>query len=298
MYDVRRMAMLLEIHERGSISSAARTLHLTPSAISQQMAALEKEVGQPLLQKEGRFAQLTQAGLVIAEGARQVLRELDTTATRIARLSGEPAGAVRIAMFQSAAMALLTPTLDWLAANAPQVRLIVHQIDPETGLDLTTSRLCDAVIAETYPGYHAPAHPELDLQLLTSDTLQLVVSADSPITSLSEAAPLPWVLEGSHNTSRSWAINQCRAAGFEPQIRYDIEDLLTHCHLARTGHAAAILPGFATATLPEEFGVKIIDLPGRPHRNIYTAVRQDSAQAPAIVAVRQALANAVEQLAL
>lgn len=296
MYDIRRLNMLLEIKERGTLAAAARVLHLTPSAISQQMTALEKEVGEPLIQKVGRSVQLTEAGRIVAEGAHRIFRELDATATKIAQLSGEPSGTLRIAIFQSAAMALLTPTLIELTQTAPKVNLVVDQIDPETGLELTRSRQFDLVIAETYPGRFAPEHDDLELQFLTSDPLHLAVAADSPVENLQDAAALPWVLEGSHNTSRQWAINKCREAGFEPQVHFDIEDLLMHCRLVKEGFAAAILPSLATSSLPADFGIKLIELPGRPQRKIYTAVRKDSIEAPAILALRAALKKATNQL--
>mgnify|MGYP003081680211 FL=1 len=115
IYDIRRMQMLLEIQERGTVIAAAEALSLTPSAVSQQIATLEKETGTPLLQRIGRRVQLTSAGLIIVDSARSILRELDRMQTSVANLTGEPAGMVRLAIFQSAAFALLPETLSYLA---------------------------------------------------------------------------------------------------------------------------------------------------------------------------------------
>ncbi|MDO4251616.1 MAG: LysR family transcriptional regulator [Rothia sp. (in: high G+C Gram-positive bacteria)] len=296
MYDIRRLRMLLEIKERGSLAAAARTLHLTPSAISQQMVALEKEVGVALIRRVGRSVQLTEAGLIVVDSAKSILREMDAASTRLANLSGEPSGTLRIAIFQSAAIALLADTLLRLQETAPKVYLKVDQIDPESGLELTRSRQFDMVIAEIYPGFFAPQFDDLHLLPLIRDPLHLVVAQASPIESLEDAAQAAWVFEGSHNTSRTWAVNQCRAAGFEPEVHFDIEDLLTHCNLVRGGFAAALLPSFMTGSLPQDFGLKLIDLPGRPQREIYTAVRADKASDPAILALRQALSHAAQKL--
>ena len=92
IYDIRRMQMLLEIQERGTIIAAAEALSLTPSAVSQQIATLEKETGTALLQRIGRRVQLTSAGLIVVESARSILRELDRMQTSVANLTGEPAG--------------------------------------------------------------------------------------------------------------------------------------------------------------------------------------------------------------
>ena len=295
MFDLRRLAMLLEIHERGTLAAAAKALHLTSSAVSQQLSTLEKEVGAPLLRKVGRHVELTTEALILAESTRNVLSELDAARTRISLLEGTPAGQVRLAIFQSAAQALLPGALDYLAEDAPQVELHAVQINPETGLILTRSREFDMVISESYPHRFIPEHTELTSELLTHDTLHLVVAADSGVEDLAGAAHLPWVFEGKHNTSRVWAIDQCRAAGFEPQVRYVMDDLGTHLQLAAAG-AAAVLPGFALANLPrsaEADSVTVLPLPGSPKRKIFVTVRSESAEQPAIKAVKEALRHAV-----
>ena len=86
--DIRRMQMLLEIHERGTIIAAADALSLTPSAVSQQIANLEKDTGTALLQRVGRRVQLTNAGLVMVDSARTILREIDRMQTAVANLAG------------------------------------------------------------------------------------------------------------------------------------------------------------------------------------------------------------------
>ena len=295
MFDLRRLAMLLEIHERGTLAAAAKALHLTSSAVSQQLSTLEKEVGAPLLRKVGRHVELTTEALILAESTRNVLSELDAARTRISLLEGIPAGQVRLAIFQSAAQALLPGALDYLAEDAPQVELHAVQINPETGLILTRSREFDMVISESYPHRFIPEHAELASELLTHDTLHLVVAADSGVEDLAGAAHLPWVFEGKHNTSRVWAIDQCRAAGFEPQVRYVMDDLGTHLQLVAVG-AAAVLPGFALANLPrsaEADSVTVLPLPGSPKRKIFVTVRSESAEQPAIKAVKEALRHAV-----
>lgn len=293
MYDLRRLAMLLEIHERGTLAAAAKALHLTSSAVSQQLSTLEKEVGAPLLRKVGRHVELTTEALILAESTRNILSELDAARTRITLLDGVPAGQVRLAIFQSAAQALLPRALSYLAEHAPQVELHAVQIAPETGLTLTRSREFDMVIAESYPHRFIPEHPELTSELLTHDSLNLVVAAGSGVTNLAGAAQLPWVFEGEHNTSRTWAIDRCRAAGFEPQVRYVIDDLGMHLQLA-AGGAAAIMPGFALTDLApgDAERVRVLPLDGEPKRKIFVTVRTESAGQPAIQAVKAALQSA------
>ena len=285
MYDIRRMQMLLEIHERGTIISAAHALNLTPSAVSQQITNLEKEAGTALLQRVGRRVQLTSAGLVVIETARRILREVDRMQTSVATLAGEPAGTVRLAIFQSASFALLPRTLAYLHDHAPRLVLQVLQIDPETGISMTRSREYDMVIAESYPHHYIPEYPELHSELLVEDPLSLIVPARH----------IPWVLEREENTSRRWAVNQCRAAGFEPEIRYSANDMITNVNLVRSGFAASIVPGFILASLSNSEGLRVVDLPGAPYRSIFTAVRADAVTTPALAMVREAMRYAVSE---
>lgn len=289
MYDVRRLRMLLEIHERGTLTAAAKTLHLTSSAISQQISVLEKEAGTPLIQKVGRGVQLTTAGLVLVEGARTVLQEFDAMKTRIESLTGEARGIVRIAIFQSASLALLPGALEYLQKHHPTVQLHAMQIEPEIGLNLTKSRQFDLTIAEAYPNHFIPEIPELSYELLTEDQLNIIAPLQVEANDLADAYDLRWVFENTGNTSKQWAINLCRASGFEPQIDFDIDDVITHLHLVRAGYAAAIIPQFIAQSSGGLDGVKILRTPEEHFRKIYMVTRRESQDQLSIAAVRDAL---------
>lgn len=289
MYDVRRLRMLLEIHERGTLTAAAKTLHLTSSAISQQISVLEKEAGTPLIQKVGRGVQLTTAGLVLVEGARTVLQEFDAMKTRIEGLTGEARGIVRIAIFQSASLALLPGALEYLQKHHPTVQLHAMQIEPEIGLNLTKSRQFDLTIAEAYPNHFIPEIPELSYELLTEDQLNIIAPLQVEANDLADAYDLRWVFENTGNTSKQWAINLCRASGFEPQIDFDIDDVITHLHLVRAGYAAAIIPQFIAQSSGGLDGVKILRTPEEHFRKIYMVTRRESQDQLSIAAVRDAL---------
>ena len=150
------------------------------------------------------------------------------------------------------------------------------------------------VLSEAYPHHHIPEYPELHSELLTEDPLSLIVPSTSTITSIEEAHALPWVLEMEQNTSRSWALNQCRTAGFEPVIRYSANDMITNSNLVKAGFAVTIVPGFILSSLSTTEGLRIVELPGKPSRKIFTAVRRESAANPAIAMVREALHHAVK----
>ncbi|MFT4164875.1 MAG: LysR substrate-binding domain-containing protein [Microlunatus sp.] len=106
---------------------------------------------------------------------------------------------------------------------------------------------------------------------------------------LADFATADWVFEPSGKPARTWAEAVCRAAGFEPHVRFESADLLVHAQLVETGHAAALLPDLLWNSRPPT--ASWIQLPGEPHRDVYTAVRQGSETRPALVELRSVLAE-------
>ena len=167
------------------------------------------------------------------------------------------------------------------------------QHEPETALHETRVRGFDLVVAEQYPGHATAQFAGLDRESLTHDLIQLALprlgagEADFDLVqSLSDAAALPWVMEPRGAASRHWAEQACRTAGFEPDVRYETADLQAHVRLIESGNAVALLPGLVRA----ESRLRMVDLPADPHRTIFTAARISNAEAPAVLAVREALA--------
>jgi DNA-binding transcriptional LysR family regulator len=113
---------------------------------------------------------------------------------------------------------------------------------------------------------------------------------------LADLAGVPWALDPAGTASGQWARNACREAGFEPDVRYVVSDLLLQIHLAETGHAASVIPGLLLAAVRRP-AARIIPLPGRPHRRLTTGVRAGATRHPAIRAFREALRLAVREAA-
>ncbi len=301
--DVRRLSLLRELHRRGTVHAVARALSYSPSTISQQLAQLELEAGVPLLERVGRGVQLTPQGELLAEGAGRVLDEMERLESALAASIAAGGGAgsaagdvpltgtVRLAVFQSAALGVVPRALSLLEAEHPSLRVEVTQREPESALDEVWAREFDLVIAEQYPAHAAPLRRELDRVPLHRDALRLGVRADAALTSLADAADAAWVMEPRGTASRHWAEQQCRLAGFEPDVRFETADLQAHVRLIEAGHAVALLPDLLW--MGGRAPVRLIDLPGSPSREVFTAARRSAASRPAIVAVREVLARAV-----
>jgi DNA-binding transcriptional LysR family regulator len=295
MLDIRRLRLLHELRIRGTVAGVAAALSYSPSSVSQQLAALEREAGAVLLVKSGRRLQFTPQGELLARRAADILDALDSAEAAVAGSSATVGGIVRVAVFQSAAHAILPGAIAALARDYPALRVEVTEREPERGLFEVSARDFDLAVAEQYPGSTRPLRADLDRTVLATDGIRLATAADRDArvraTSLADAAGLPWVLEPEGTVSRTWAVQLCRAAGFEPDVRFETADLVTHIRLVASGNAVGLLPDLVWAGARPD--VALLPLPGAPRRTIFTSARRSSASSPGVVAARRALAEAV-----
>lgn len=313
MLDVRRLRLLRELKIRGTLAGVAEALAYSPSSVSQQLALLEKEAGVPLLRKVGRRVQLTPQAEILVEHTVHVLERLERAEAEITASLTTVSGTVRVAVFQSAAHALIPRALGYLTEDYPALRIEVTEREPERGLFEVSARDFDLVLAEQYPGHTRPHWPDLDRVFLATDVLRLAVpprpagalpgGIDTPaeydrargLDSLLDASALPWVMEPRGTASREWATQLCRAAGFEPDVRFETADLMAHIRFIESGNAVGLLPDLVWAGKAP--ALRLLDLPGAPHRTLFSAARRSSANRPGVIAVRQALARAVTKVA-
>ncbi|WP_066516424.1 LysR family transcriptional regulator [Curtobacterium ammoniigenes] len=289
--DVRKLLLLREFAIHGTIAAVAEHRNYTPSAVSQQLAQLERDVGTPLLRRSGRRLQLTAQGDVLAASAGAILDILEAARGALEATQTEVQGSVRVAVFQSAALALLPATLRVMAEQHPDVRVEVVQHEPEAALRATWARDFDMVVAEQYPGHAAPHHSGLDRRGLTSDAIRLALPAGDhalvPVEDLATAATMPWVMEPAGAASRHFAEQMCRTHGFEPDVRYETEDLQAQIRLVEAGVAVALLPDLVWAD--RSTSCRLVELPGHPRRTVFTAQREAGNGSPAIRAFRSVL---------
>ncbi|WP_224393128.1 LysR family transcriptional regulator [Pseudonocardia sp. ICBG1293] len=293
MWDLHRLRLLHELRLRETVTAVARTLDYSLSSVSQQLAKLEDEVGVRLLEPDGRRLRLAPEGLRVAAHAARVL-DLEEDVRSELQAGLPVAETVRIASLESTARALVPHALTALRETAPHLRLEAAVVPPETGLAELEARGYDIAVAEQYPGHTREHRDLLDRTSLGHDPVRLVVPRDAAVTDLAGAAGLPWVMEPEGTAARYWAVQQCRAAGFEPDIRFDSASLDVHVHLIRAGHAAGLLPDLVWTG--DRSGVRTIALPGPSHRELFTSVRRTTRDRPSIRAVRAALSRAFDAL--
>ncbi|MCC9308476.1 LysR family transcriptional regulator [Kitasatospora sp. RB6PN24] len=294
--DPRRLRVLHAVAVRGGVVDAARLLHLTPSAVSQQLAQLEREVGQPLVDRSRRRAGLTPAGQLLAARAERIEQELAEARRELAQASGRVTGPVVIAGFSSAICHLLVPALRRLTDEQPELEPRVVELEGPAALrELRTGGL-DLVVTEYDvggPGTTA-APAGLSAAPVADDEYRVVLPADwSPAPgSVKDLANRPWVA-GPPGSACGRALERiCAEYGFSPRRVHTAVEFPTVLALVAAGLGAAIVPTLALGGARADF-VELPALPVAGHRRI-AALRRSSGSGPdpltdaVVAALRQA----------
>lgn len=291
--DIRRLVLLREVHLRGSIAAAARSLSYTHSAVSQQLALLEKETGVVLLEKVGRGVRLTPVAEELVQHTNEILVVLERAELDLAASDTQVRGPLRLAAFGTISRSSIPELIDTLQHRHPALDVRFRQVEPEEGLLLLSSRRLDVLVADGYPGSTAPVPDGLRAELLTYDPIHAYLPPGAAATTIEDLARLRWVLEPSGTDSHAWGRRVCREHGFEPDVAYESADLLFHLRMVQAGLAAAFLPdllvGEAKAAIRPS---PLLDFLER--RSISLIYRSGSDRRPAVAACRQAF---VDQLA-
>jgi DNA-binding transcriptional LysR family regulator len=295
MLDLRRLRLLRELAARGTIGAVAEALDYSPSAVSQQLATLEREAGVPLLERAGRNVRLTTAGQTLVGHADALLARLEAAEADLAATADQVTGTVRVATFQSAGLYLLAPALARLKARHPALRVEVTDAEPETTLPSLALGALDLVLADEYPFLPRPPDPRLDVETLLHEQFRILLPADHPLAddggpvALAALRDAPWAVGKLTSQYAELTVRACRAlGGFEPDIRHRSNDLLILLALVAHGQAVTLLPDLIGAE--REPGVAVRDIAEAPlTRTVFSAIRRGSERRPALSALRAAL---------
>src|SRR5436189_805849 len=296
MLDVRRLRLLRELAARRTVTAVAEALSYTPSAVSQQLAALERDAGVQLLERVGRGVQLTEAGRRLVVHADAVIARLEAAEADLARGSGTVSGRVRVASFQTAAHALVIPALGPLEERYPELQCEVIQAEAEWALPALRLGDVDLVLAEEYDHAPRPRDPSLEHTDLCRDALLFAVPeghrcASQETISFADLVGEQWA-GGEIGTAWNDMIwRACRSiGGYEPDIRHHVDDVRLILGLVASRRAVGLVPALGW---PHD----VEGVVGRPptetplERRIFTAVRRGTGERPAHRPVREALAE-------
>ena len=294
MLDLRRLRLLRELEARGTLGAVARALDYTPSAVSQQLAALEREAGAALTEPAGRGVRLTDAGRVLVRHAHVLLAGVEAAEAELAAVSGRVAGRVRISAFQSATLHLAIPALACLATTAPDVRVEIVEAELEQALPALRLGAVDVVLGDEYDGIPRPRAADVERELLLHEELRLVLPAAHPAAAadrvaLEQLRDAAWAVSDPGTGHHGMLVRTCRErGGFEPDVRHRSTDVIVLLELVRGAGAVTFLPDLALAA--PGAGVAIRSLAGRlPRREVFALTRAGTAARPAVAAVLAAL---------
>jgi DNA-binding transcriptional LysR family regulator len=292
------MRVLREVAERGTIAAAARALAFTPSAVSQQLAALEREAGVALLDRHGGRVRLTEAGRRLVVRTEAILAELEAATAELAAAAAEVTGDVHVAAFPSAERALLAPAVAFLARRHPDVRVRTTELEPEASLPAL--RLGDVDIAVTHEDVARPAPPDHRLERvnLLEDPLRVVLPpghpADAEAVELARLADARWVATPPGTACRAMLDHACRSAGFVPDVPFHSNDFGVLAAYVATGLGVAMVPELALAAFGSDVVVRpVADVPVR--RRIYATARRGGLERPALAAMVAALRDSARR---
>ncbi|MGW7758976.1 LysR substrate-binding domain-containing protein [Streptomyces violaceusniger] len=293
MLDVHRLRILRELKHRGTLAAVAAAMAYAPSSISMQLSQLEDETGVTLLERVGRSVRLTAQAELLVSHTEVLLELMERAEADLAASSHAMTGTVRLATFQTVALALIPPALKQLRAEYPQLRVEVSQLEPEQALPGLVAHDFDLVIAHEYPGHPLPRLPQIEHQTLVRDRLHIAVPTEQGdrTLKLADLADHAWVMEPTGTPARRWCEAVCREAGFEPNVRYCSYDLLLHVKLVEAGEAVALLPDLVWAGAGPTVAQHRLAGPHN-NRHIVAATRRGANGHPAVLAVRQALLEA------
>ncbi|GGQ28633.1 LysR family transcriptional regulator [Streptosporangium pseudovulgare] len=292
MLDLNRLKALHAVAVYGSVGAAAEALMVTPSAVSQQLAKLERETGAPLLERNGRGVRLTDAAGLLADHAGRILALVETAAADFEALRGEVVGRLCIGAFPTAARGLMPGALRLLQERHPDLRLQMVEREPERQVREVARGELDLALAQDWSNRPMAIPEGLSRAMLLDDIADAILPASHPLADrpeieLADLSGERWVSSSPGTVCHDWLAHTLRAAELEPEISCMVDEYPTQLALVAAGQGCAIVPRLGRDFVPE--GVRIVPLRPRLSRRIYALWRADAARRPAIRAAVEAL---------
>ena len=277
----------------GSISAAAAAMGYTPSAVSQQISRLERDLRQDLIERQGRRAALTVAGQILADSARRIILELETMDARLQAEKQTVSGLLTVAAFPSAARGIVPSAMTHLLRHFPGLQVRVHEVASHHAVDLVAGGSADLAVAHDWVGVPMVLPEGLDARHLGDDISDVLVGADHPaatrgVVELQEFINDSWLYEPG-SVAHDFLLHEfSRFDGVV--LGHMIVEYATQIEMVGAGFGVALVPRMGRGFLPPT--VRALALRSPPVRRIHGVWRRSSAGRPAIAAALDELASA------
>ncbi|GIG00870.1 LysR family transcriptional regulator [Catellatospora citrea] len=290
MLDVRRLRLLRDLARLGTIAAVAEAHTYSPSAVSQQLATLQREAGVPLIERTGRGVTLTPAGTALVRHTETVLAALEAASATLAAARTGLHGTVRIGAFPTAVRTLLPAALVALARDHPALDLTVTELDPVAMPDALRERRLDVALLHDYDLAPVVPDPTVDSTPLLDETVYLAVPddftvGDDPVHAARDA---DWIVGTPGTLCHTVAIRVCQAAGHSLRARHHADDFTAVLALVAAGQGVALVPQLGAVQPPP--GVRLVPLASRRRTRI--AYRRGAGDHPAVAACIAAIRTA------
>ncbi|HYH58181.1 MAG TPA: LysR substrate-binding domain-containing protein [Thermoleophilaceae bacterium] len=297
MLDVKRLRVLHEVAKQGSFSAAADALSYTQSAISQQIAALERETATTLVERGARGIRLTDAGEALVRHADAILMRITDAEAELEAIAGLRGGRVRLACFTTAGSTFVPHAIATFHERHPAVDISLREADPEESVPgLKAGHLDIAILFEPHG---AGDLTDLEQTHLLEDPMSIVLPEKHPLASrakirLKDLESEAWVQTTDSCPCCVIVADRCRAAGFEPRIAFESDDYLTIQGLVAAGVGVAMIPSLGLAAVRPDIAIRpVTGTP--PKRDIFAATLPGGRKSPATQAMLEVLEEAAAQ---
>ncbi|WP_327399813.1 LysR family transcriptional regulator [Streptomyces sp. NBC_01288] len=294
MIEARRLHILRAVADHRTVTAAAAALYLTPSAVSQQLAALEQETGHRLVERGAKGVRLTPAGEILLSHTNVVLAQLERAEAELAAYSSGAAGTVTVAAFATGIAQVVAPAVTRLARLAPGIRIRVQDAEGDASLPMVLDRQVDVAVAVEYRGAPPADDPRLTHLPLYAEPFDAVVPvthrlADADEVPLAELAKDSWIGPYPGNPCHEVVVLACENAGFQPRLEHSSDDFRAVVALASADAGVALVPRSALRGM-DLTGVVVRPVDGvAPTRRVFAAVRRGTEEHPLIRPVLDAL---------
>ncbi|VXB22733.1 LysR family transcriptional regulator [Nocardioides sp. AX2bis] len=296
MIEITALGSLRAVAVHGSVSRAAEVLGFTPSAVSQQVKRLERQVGVPLLERVGRGVIVTRAGRYLVDAGVRVLDDLEAVEAGLYRQTGAVAGHLRLGVFSTATRGLVAPVVRELLAAHPLLTLSVTELEPWDSIDLVAAGQHDVGVVHTWGDVPLDVPDHLARTSVAQDVADVVCHRDHPLAGRDRVTPADlvgegWIATPEGTICRQWLSRMYDGTGALPRIAHVSMEFESHLALARAGLGIALVPRLGRSALGADLvAVPVVD--PVPTRDVVAVHRRSMADSPAVAAVLESLAGA------
>ena len=296
---LHRLKLLRELNRRGTVTAAAQSLNYTVSAVSQQLTQLERDAGTPLFEKIGRRLVLTEAGIVLAEHAEEILASVERAGVAMEAAQGGVTATLTAGVWASVAAGLLPMALNALATEHPGIDLRTKELAPEDTAGAVRDGALDLSFVIEYSNFPMQWEPLLNRRVVAIEQMHLAMPAGTPHgerTTLAEMANSDWILAGPRSHFGRAVRKACRQVGYDPKIRHEVGEQATALSMVVAGLGVTLVSDLGLHLLPA--GIDVVPIEDDFYRTVWVVYRASSEPRASLQLVIGAVSEAAEKLGL